>query len=402
MSIFPKKIRYRGQIYEQILSEARQDEINFRNAVGNNLADIFYKLQPRMSSPENDVYYWIKQGKDKLSYFLSSLQQVPTRKEKEEQARQGAEKVYSDDNWTVFKITSYEASKQYGKDTKWCITGSKEANTNGLGGEYWWNNYTNDMHVQFYFYFDKKNNTKYAVAVYPTGEPEVFNATDAHIAGIPNAPQIKGIPNVTVEEFVLKDNGTKLIKYNGGKTIVQVPDGIKIIGIEAFSEADWIKEIILPESIIEIQSGAFYHLRELEKINLPTRLSYIGGRAFQGCNKLSKITLPNTVRAIGGNCFAYCQSLSEIVLSSKMSYIPMEAFNFCRELKSVTIPKSISRIDYGAFFDCRSLAEIHYGGTVEEFKQISTSDSFLNELNDGINIFVKIYCTDAVVELSDL
>ena len=53
----PKCIKYKGQIYEAVLDESKADEEKFRAWAGNSVADVFYKLKPRVKAPENDIYY---------------------------------------------------------------------------------------------------------------------------------------------------------------------------------------------------------------------------------------------------------------------------------------------------------------------------------------------------------
>lgn len=67
---------------EEQLLESKADEENFRNAVGDVLADKFYAAKARLKIPYNDVYYWIKQGKDALSDYLAQLALTKTNKEK--------------------------------------------------------------------------------------------------------------------------------------------------------------------------------------------------------------------------------------------------------------------------------------------------------------------------------
>lgn len=62
-----------------------------------------------------------------------------------------------------------------------------------------------------------------------------------------------------------------------------------------------VKEIILPDTIIEIDSptrdnsGAFQKCTSLEEINLPNSLESIGGLAFKDCTALKTIIIPDSV-----------------------------------------------------------------------------------------------------------
>ena len=66
--------------------------------------------------------------------------------------------------------------------------------------------------------------------------------------------------------------GTTLVKYTGGGGEVTVPDGVTEIGEWAFQYSP-VTKVILPETLEEIRSYAFYSCAELEEITLPASLT---------------------------------------------------------------------------------------------------------------------------------
>ena len=44
----------------KLLKESKEDQQKLIDFVGEDYADLFLKLKPRMKSPENDIYFWIK------------------------------------------------------------------------------------------------------------------------------------------------------------------------------------------------------------------------------------------------------------------------------------------------------------------------------------------------------
>ena len=191
--------------------EAKEDRLKFidwiKNEVDKNfivhddldtwsekVADKFISFKPRLKSPYNDFYYWMKNSNfDEFYDYLRSLEakvyQDASAKKKEQD---GARLVYSDDNWKVYEITTYEASAKYGKGTKWCITGTKRWNNTEEGGRDHFDRYYSQSGVKFYF-FIKNGTEKYALAVYPEGSCEIFNAEDVGIPYIPDAPVVDEI-----------------------------------------------------------------------------------------------------------------------------------------------------------------------------------------------------------------
>ena len=201
------------RIRESLLQEGKQDKENFRKwaeqAVeiaykDRGLSDLerkgnaeyivnwFENNRKNLRSPQNDYYYWIKEKNVQGAYDELNRLAVEQEKKKdsEKKSKDGARLIYSDSNWKVYEITTYEASVKYGANTKWCISGSKRW-SNGANGRGYWNDYTSKG-VKFYFFIGK--DTKYAIAIYPNGTDfEIFDAQDNSIAYIPNAPIIDEI-----------------------------------------------------------------------------------------------------------------------------------------------------------------------------------------------------------------
>ena len=189
-------------LQEKMLVEAKEDKIKFTNwlkqeyedNLANNLVDNFIKLKNGIKSPYNDFYYWMKNESQKaFSDYMDELMSKYAKKQQTKQSeKDGARLVYSDENWKVYEITTYEASAKYGKGTKWCISGSKRWSNGEHGSEYF-DNYYNQKGVRFYYFINKDGN-KWALAVYPNDSMcEIFNEEDVKVAFIPNAPVIDEI-----------------------------------------------------------------------------------------------------------------------------------------------------------------------------------------------------------------
>lgn len=85
------------------------------------------------------------------------------------------------------------------------------------------------------------------------------------------AIMISQIPPTIVEssaEIDFQMNGDILVRYTGTEETVSVPDGVKEIGEEAFSENSSIKKVILPNSVEKIKYNAFFGCENLEEVEL--------------------------------------------------------------------------------------------------------------------------------------
>lgn len=207
-----RKIR----VWDKTLTEAKEDKEKFKNWIEDGVANSslreqpqivdvlvnkFVELKPRIKSPYNDFYYWIKNSTfdDFWNYLMGLIQEINHKDEIKQKEKDGAELIYSDDTWKVYYITNYEASAKYGKGTKWCITGTKRWN-DGTTGKETFQDYHDKNNVEFYFYLNK-NGDKYALALYPNGKSyEIFNAEDVSCAYIPDAPKVEGLPDVSLKD----------------------------------------------------------------------------------------------------------------------------------------------------------------------------------------------------------
>lgn len=62
----------------------------------------------------------------------------------------------------------------------------------------------------------------------------------------------------------------------------------------------------IPESIVQIYSGAFYGCKKLYAIDL-SNVKSIGAGAFRHCESLNSIEIPHGVQNIAAHTFRSCQ-----------------------------------------------------------------------------------------------
>ena len=104
--------------------------------------------------------------------LISTSSKTRTKTEIKKSVKKDADVVLDNENYFIIVPKSHEASKVYGKNTKWCTTYKSR--------EYW-DKYT-DKGVKFYYIVNKADNKKYAVAVYLDGTKEVYDEKDDNIS----------------------------------------------------------------------------------------------------------------------------------------------------------------------------------------------------------------------------
>ncbi|MDE7353008.1 MAG: leucine-rich repeat domain-containing protein [Acetatifactor sp.] len=105
------------------------------------------------------------------------------------------------------------------------------------------------------------------------------------------------------EEFLI--SGGVLVAYGGEGAAVTVPDGVRVIGAEAFAGHGEIQSVTLPDSLQVIGEGAFENCGKLVQVDLGGGVEEIKDRAFFGCgiSEAGAFRLPASVRKIGLRAF---------------------------------------------------------------------------------------------------
>lgn len=95
-------------------------------------------------------------------------------------------------------------------------------------------------------------------------------------------------------KYYLYDDHVSIFEYSGKDLLVTVPDTIEDIPVtcimkKAFLSQNFVKEIVLPNSIDKIDEYAFARCRKLEKISIPYKDITLGHDILKDCDKLSYI-----------------------------------------------------------------------------------------------------------------
>lgn len=110
-----------------------------------------------------------------------------------------------------------------------------------------------------------------------------------------------------------------------------------------------LKEVILPDTIVELGGVGFFYREALEKVRLPKNTTSIPSSYFRFCKSLKSIEIPENVTGIGTLAFAECSSLESIKIPNGVTIIGDSAFIRCTSLKSIDIPSSVTSIHEEAF-----------------------------------------------------
>ncbi len=204
---------------------------------------------------------------------------------------------------------------------------------------------------------------------------------------------------------------TELLAYPPLKedTSYTIPNSVKRIGHNAFSECEKLINITIPEGVVEIGSAAFYYCTGLTSIKIPNSLTYLGSSAFFNCTSLESISLGSNIdcietdpftntkyfseesnwedgvlyikeylistnpEKINSSCkikdgtklitdyaFYNCKNLIDVDIPSSVNVIGAHAFIYCVNLNQVNIPEGVTELKAGTFYECTNLKSVTF------------------------------------------
>lgn len=188
---------------------------------------------------------------------------------------------------------------------------------------------------------------------------------------------------IITDNLVLSGDGKGVISYYGSKSEVVIPDGVTVIGEEAFSCSD-ITSVKFPEGL-EVIGKAAFNSSDITSATFPEGLEVIGDMAFLYCSALSDVQFPDTLTYIGDCAFQSSKSLTEISLKSDGNLrIKEQAFFGCTNIKKITL-ENINLICRMAF-DCENTEEITINGSLDRLEFDAFYISWLKDSTAVINL----------------
>ena len=227
----------------------------------------------------------------------------------------------------------------------------------------------------------------------------------------------------TVDGVLLSKDGKRLIAFPDKypAETYRIPDGVQVIGEEAFYGCE-VPSVIIPDSVTDIERGAFANYGKLTSVVIPESVNTVKGNPFAGvwtdetnplervvispdhpyleirdgvlfskpdnrlicypktdpaevceipegtqaiadwafynCNNLKTVIFPDSLEEIGEDAFRDCGNLNTVELPDGLRKIGARAFYCCNELTSIQIPDGITEIAQGMFAECTQLASV--------------------------------------------
>lgn len=156
------------------------------------------------------------------------------------------------------------------------------------------------------------------------------------------------------------------------QTVMNIPgyiDGhkIEVIAKEFTRGCIGISKVTIPNTVTEIQRGAFVYTKRIQSISISSSVKTIAADVFSGNNCL-KFTVDSNnkyFQAINGDLYSKDGKTLVSATGSSMTKIPSfveviggDAFCGNNHIVDITIPATVKKISYAAFASCKNLRNV--------------------------------------------
>ena len=147
--------------------------------------------------------------------------------------------------------------------------------------------------------------------------------------------------------------------------IPNILDGkpVKAIGEEAFKACNKIKKLDISncKDFLLLDVGAFQECENLSTVILPASIMAINTNVFMNCKKLTTVDFSKCTALTNLAGFTGCEGLTSLDLSNctALEHIEYEAFRDCTNISgTVKLPNSLQDITFNSFKGCKKIEAI--------------------------------------------
>ena len=194
--------------------------------------------------------------------------------------------------------------------------------------------------------------------------------------------------------YVCKNNciievATKTLVFGYNGAVIPDDGSVEIIGFSAFFESKGIADLAIPEGIKVIQVNAFSR-SDIASVTLPSSLEKLETGIFSSCQNLKYFDLGG-YHELPDNILAGCQELCEVVGLENVTRIGKRALSVGDKLYNVKLSSALKTIEERALLSAESLGRIYFDGTVAEWNAVEKGYEWTRNAPN-------IYCNDGVTK----
>lgn len=151
---------------------------------------------------------------------------------------------------------------------------------------------------------------------------------------------------------------------------LHLPQNLKHLGKEAFMQCNNLRgSLEIPQGITHIPDNCFAYTYMGGTLTLHDGITTIGEGAFMGASLKGELRLPRELEVISHRVFSYCDFSGELILPKNLFTIGNFAFEGNWRLMGVLeIPENVISIGIGAFLNCSSLEGVVFPAGLENIR----------------------------------
>ena len=168
------------------------------------------------------------------------------------------------------------------------------------------------------------------------------------------------ITSVTIPDGVTSIGAEAFAGCTGLRS-VSIPDSVTIIGADAFADcpnlpynhvngADYLGNEENPYVVLIRVTN-----KSVTSFSIPEQVKIIYSDAFSDCTQLMSVTIPEGVKRIGVSAFAGCVMLTEISVPDSVTNLEEKAFFGCSGIRAATVGTGVTKIGESVFAGCDSM-----------------------------------------------
>lgn len=119
-----------------------------------------------------------------------------------------------------------------------------------------------------------------------------------------------------------------------------------------------LEQLMLPESIVSIDTLALANCKNLQYIDIPIGVSYIGYGAFVGCDNVTSLVVPNEVKEVGVGAFQQMARLKELTLGDSIKEVDNSLVLNDDSLEIINFGVGFRQFNPVVFYTAQALKEI--------------------------------------------
>lgn len=166
----------------------------------------------------------------------------------------------------------------------------------------------------------------------------------------------KNLYSVSIPDSIGYDNinypithiGKEAFRSYRGLTTVSLGNCLKVIEDNAFEGCVELVKLGMPNSLETIKGGAFASCG-FSVVEISDGVKEIGENAFSRNSTLNSVKIGKSVTTIGRHAFSECPALTSVTLGENLKFIKTSAFERCTVLSDIILPSSLQVIDSRAF-----------------------------------------------------